>query len=164
MPRRGRGHKFVGPRLDGGASREVAPKAKPCCARCGREWRNLRFLEIEGESIGPLCGACHRIFPQWLERALRAARRNYSKYGITVADYWQLYRAQMGMCAICQNRRRGMRGLVIDHDHETGRVRALLCAKCNSAIGLLADDPEIIRSAADYLTLHHAERPERHIA
>jgi len=42
----------------------------------------------------------------------------------------------------------------IDHDHVTGQVRGLLCGKCNSAIGLLQDDPEIIRAAAKYVMKH----------
>ncbi len=49
--------------------------------------------------------------------------------------------------------------LVIDHCHSTGAIRGLLCSNCNTAIGLLSDNPEIIRKAADYL---EKERSNEH--
>lgn len=54
-----------------------------------------------------------------------------------------------GMCEICQEIPEA--ALCIDHDHETKRVRGLLCSKCNAALGLLRDDPEVVESAARYL-------------
>lgn len=87
-------------------------------------------------------------------------RRNF---GITLADYNAMLDRQGGVCAICggpptdrRNRRRGKQlvfvaRLVVDHDHDTGRVRGLLCGACNSAIGFLKDDPATVRSALAYL-------------
>lgn len=66
---------------------------------------------------------------------------------------------QNGVCAIC--RRPSTRkvldrksALVIDHDHKTKKVRALLCNNCNTAIGLFKEDPEILTSAVEYLRRH----------
>lgn len=57
-------------------------------------------------------------------------------------------------CPICH---RGLdeldHGLVVDHDHETGKVRALLCGNCNTALGLLGDDVARIERAATYVSL-----------
>lgn len=78
------------------------------------------------------------------QRRTRLAR----VYGITEAEYANLFDAQEGKCAICEvvaDR------LVIDHDHATGNVRALLCDTCNRGIGLLKDNPEVLQKAADYL-------------
>lgn len=74
-------------------------------------------------------------------------------YGITLEEYEKLHRAQSGRCAICNEMDRGQRlyRLVVDHDHDSGQVRGLLCSTCNSALGLLKDNPAVIRRAADYL-------------
>lgn len=66
-------------------------------------------------------------------------------------------------CAICgyteevKSSRGRLRRLVIDHDHETGMVRDLLCSRCNSALGLFRDDPRVLIAAAQYVTKHRAE-------
>ena len=70
-------------------------------------------------------------------------------YGITQKDYDAILLSQMGVCAICGYRSDGV--LHVDHNHETGKVRGLLCSNCNRAIGLLKDSPGILRAAALYL-------------
>lgn len=59
------------------------------------------------------------------------------RYGITVEDYDALFSKQGGMCAICGTTKSGKQGqhFAIDHDHSTGRVRGLLCIKCNGWLG-----------------------------
>lgn len=75
-------------------------------------------------------------------------------YGITVEDYEEMLDAQGGVCAICGGNNEGhLRKnlkLAVDHNHETGRVRGLLCDKCNRGIGLLKNQ-ENIESAMLYL-------------
>lgn len=71
-------------------------------------------------------------------------------YGLTVADYDDLVAAQDGRCRICgEPPARGR--LVIDHDHETGRMRGLLCDECNTVLGLADDNPGRLRAAAEYV-------------
>jgi Recombination endonuclease VII len=86
------------------------------------------------------------------------------KYGIRIRDFETLLYAQMGFCAICGRNERHR--LHVDHDHETGVVRGLLCGKCNKAIGLLDDEPRLLRSAEDYLVAYRRvfarRRPPRH--
>ena len=82
-----------------------------------------------------------------------AFKRNY---GITLDDYYQLLKRQNGVCAICEKPEKTMhkdklKELAIDHNHETNKVRGLLCHYCNVAIGLLQDNPKLLRKAADYL-------------
>lgn len=74
-------------------------------------------------------------------------------YGISIADYEALRMAQGSRCAICGTDKPGGRGkqLHVDHCHETGLIRGLLCNKCNSAIGYFADSPKRLRRAAAYL-------------
>ena len=59
--------------------------------------------------------------------------------------------AQNGVCAICGEARPEERTLHVDHDHETGAIRGLLCVRCNNAIGDLRDDNDLARKLADYL-------------
>lgn len=80
-------------------------------------------------------------------------------YGITEADYDRLLAEQGGVCAICgldEPASHGRTGtqfrLSVDHCHETGAIRGILCQKCNRAIGLLGDDPELLTRAIQYLT------------
>lgn len=84
----------------------------------------------------------------------RDTRRNYDfkqKYGITLADYDRMFDKQGGMCAICFGPPKSGRRMAVDHDHDTGAIRGLLCNTCNLAIGHLRDDPMIVASAAVYL-------------
>lgn len=73
------------------------------------------------------------------------------KYGLSRHDYNTLLVGQRASCAICEVR---PSFLVVDHDHQTGRVRGLLCRNCNIALGQLGDDPSRCVSAAGYLRAH----------
>jgi hypothetical protein len=76
-------------------------------------------------------------------------------YGITVEQYDEMIARQQGKCAICSYEPApGERRLSVDHDHGTGAVRALLCGRCNVALGMLREDPDLIRAAAEYLEAH----------
>jgi hypothetical protein len=81
-----------------------------------------------------------------------------SHYGISLADYDQLLARQYGRCAICGTTKPGSRGeMRIDHDRLTGHVRGLLCDACNTGIGKLQHDPEILMAAARYVIKHQQE-------
>ena len=82
--------------------------------------------------------------------------KNYKlirSYGIGIDEYNNLYKKQEGRCAICK--RPGGTGraetLVVDHDHETGFIRGLLCPQCNVGIGGLQENKRIIIAALFYL-------------
>lgn len=80
-------------------------------------------------------------------------RLRYS-YGMTKDQHNEIYAKQNGVCAICKKppkTRSGVKGLYVDHNHETGKPRALLCQHCNSALGFASDSPELLRAMADYL-------------
>jgi len=75
-----------------------------------------------------------------------------SKYGITPEEYNSMFDNQGGKCAICKQV--SAETLHVDHCHATGKVRGLLCMKCNTAIGKFNDDLTLIQSARDYVQLH----------
>ncbi len=70
------------------------------------------------------------------------------RYGISVEAYEEMVRCQDGRCLICKKK---PKRLFVDHSHKTGKVRGLLCGTCNSAIGLLQDDPRILAAAITYI-------------
>lgn len=73
-------------------------------------------------------------------------------YGISLEEYEALLDSQDGVCAICQEPPSGKnRFLSVDHDHDTGRIRGLLCTRCNVGLGALHDSAEILRTALMYL-------------
>lgn len=82
----------------------------------------------------------------------RNERLLFTKYGLTMADFNALLESQGGVCAICKGDRNGPGARFhVDHHHTSGRVRGLLCGRCNTAIGLLQDSPELAEAAAVYL-------------
>jgi len=77
-------------------------------------------------------------------------------YNITEEQYDEMLKAQNGCCAICGTDKPTGKWKVfaVDHNHETGEVRELLCNECNRGIGLLKDSPERLTKAAEYLLKH----------
>ena len=75
-----------------------------------------------------------------------------TRYGMNSEDYDFLYEKQKGYCAICETHQSDLkRSLCIDHNHETGKVRGLLCDDCNRGLGCFDDNVAMINSAIDYL-------------
>jgi hypothetical protein len=80
---------------------------------------------------------------------------------MTIQEYTAILKAQNNVCAICENKETAINAknskvqkLCVDHDHATGKVRALLCTACNKALGLLNDDPSRVLKAHNYLVKH----------
>lgn len=91
---------------------------------------------------------------EYLKEYYQNNRDKYWRYrGITIDPqvYDQMSVDQNNRCAICFREEKKGKALAADHDHQSGRIRGLLCYKCNLAIGLLGDDPEIVLQASVYL-------------
>ncbi len=84
----------------------------------------------------------------------RVWARNISRYGLTPEGYRAMERNQESRCAIC-NKAPSKKRLHIDHDHDTGAVRALLCTSCNTGLGLFREDTALLDRAAQYLNQHN---------
>jgi Recombination endonuclease VII len=76
---------------------------------------------------------------------------NLMRYGLTFESYDELLEAQGGFCKLCKDRDKCGRMLSVDHNHVTGEVRGLLCTFCNTALGMLRDNPELIDRMKIYL-------------
>lgn len=138
------------------ASLEYFPKVK-------RSYRDPESIDPDGRRK-----YCHHCKQLYHNRAYRAShperfqglkRDLKSKYGMTPAEYDAMFAQQGGVCAICkrpETRRGGRKGntllrLSVDHDHNTGIIRGLLCGDCNRAIGSLGEDQDRLTAAIEYL-------------
>lgn len=138
--------------------KELAAQGLKRCNDCGAVKPLGDFHLNQARSLrGGRCKVCisefykaHNAKPE--VKARNRATQIASKYGLTVADYEARLRMQDHRCALC-GRPDGHDGkrLVIDHCHATGRVRGLLCSRCNSALGYFEDDPHRIANAVAYL-------------
>src|SRR5688572_1964204 len=66
------------------------------------------------------------------KKAMYVLKSQVKKFGLTAEDFWAMLERQNGKCAICNGDPNGQGRLHIDHDHETNRVRGLLCSRCNT--------------------------------
>jgi hypothetical protein len=95
---------------------------------------------------------------RWKTRDLdgyrRSRRRTYlqTKYQLSEEAWDEMLIAQAGLCEICRIQMMdGATRVCVDHDHDDGHVRGLLCSNCNIGIGLLGDDPDVLDAAVQYL-------------
>jgi len=128
---------------------------KYCCG-CDKILREVKFYKSDRNKPGNHCISCNKSHNKdWKGYRNRLVILK-KKYGITEETYRELVDQSKGVCPICKE---GIdilnpKGHAVDHDHETGKVRAFLCGRCNMAIGGLRDSPELLREAANYIEEH----------
>ncbi len=160
---------------------DAGNRALACSRKCGEAWQNhiasknaqrRAARRVEWDSNRPDCIGCGRRIPddrrvgvkfcspeckkrtqaeRWREKS-PDYMRGYL-YGLEPGQFDAMLAAQGGGCAICHEPASSDgRGLHVDHDHETGRVRGLLCNSCNHGLGKFRDDPALLRAAIKYLS------------
>ena len=129
------------------------------CKCCGNEFKTkVKNIRRGG---GSYCSRkCNPAYAKKFDKATRARRHNLkANYGLTTEEYDVMLENQGGVCAICGSKPRDIlesrhARLHVDHDHETGKVRELLCSSCNRALGWFREDKFILRNAINYLSKH----------
>lgn len=119
------------------------------------------------------CAGCQSFVPKFYASGSRCKacasmkaheRRVEAVYGITPEEYQRIFAAQGGRCAVCRNQPRTIR-FAVDHDHDTGEVRGILCKRCNhDLLGGGHDDIAVLWRAIEYLLFppaKFAQRPSR---
>lgn len=82
----------------------------------------------------------------YIERDLK------KRFGITIEEYNEMFNKQNGICLICGKHQSEIKKrFAVDHNHETGKIRGLLCGKCNPLLGYADDNINILLSAINYL-------------
>lgn len=91
------------------------------------------------------------------KRKLKNTQLN-KQFGITLDEYDAMLKKQNFVCAICGEKETAINSktkktvdLSVDHCHETGKIRGLLCSKCNTGLGLFKDSKDLLQKAIDYL-------------
>ena len=102
-------------------------------------------------------GPSHKYCGASCKSSANSDKYYLNSYGVGLREVERMYLEQGGKCAICgtagfKQRDCHSSGLNLDHCHNTGRVRGLLCHNCNRAIGLMKDNPEIMRRAVEYVS------------
>lgn len=128
-----------------------------------REKMRRRYAEgkipsgAQSRRTNPVEAAQHRAYMKKynLENASRLVKqttdcRRRREYGLNRDEYEQMLAAQGGVCAICGGAPK-KKSLAVDHVHSSGKVRALLCHRCNTALGLFGEDTDRLMSAINYL-------------
>ncbi len=112
-----------------------------------------RITDVEPEEGVATCAHCGPVGVYWTGKRWQCrTQKNESKSKYTKRSHGltdeQARRMKAGAsCAICGS----LEDLKVDHCHETGEIRGVLCHHCNVALGHMRDDPERLRKAADYL-------------
>lgn len=136
--------------LEGGRPQMEVHKT---CATCKVNKPKTEYWKNRASSDGvhSYCKPCAKRYDKEKYPSGKPKRRSryYEQtYGLTLPELDEMKESQDGKCAICLVEPERS---VVDHCHDTGKVRGILCDTCNRAIGLLKDDPEILISAARYL-------------
>jgi hypothetical protein len=123
------------------------------CTKCHRVLDLSEFTPRKARSNRPV-SHCRRCAAEYAStkhaRALAAEWRYQKRYGTTSDAVHAEYERLGGNCAICSEPLEREQ-LHVDHDHATGKFRGILCAKCNSGLGMFRDDVDFLRAAIRYL-------------
>lgn len=129
------------------------------CSSCGEEKLIAEFNKDKNGKYGvrKVCRACQKIvsdkyyssqkgkemrFKQWLK----------TRYNLTLDEYNALVKKYDNKCAICKNPPAYYFKLYIDHNHDTGKVRGLLCSHCNCLLGMAKENVATLQEAINYLS------------
>ena len=141
------------------STKPKAPAGLKRCYKCGRilpigEFQRNRRTK---DGLQARCRHCGRTYEQNFMTPERKRAKILRRHGITPSEYDRLFLNQQGLCAACGNKETRINPLTgnpiplsVDHDHETGRIRALLCHGCNAALGHLKEDVVRIRALLAY--------------
>lgn len=127
------------------------------CNKCGELKPLFSFHKSKGNPDGLKyhCKECDKIYRGTHQKtAFYHQRKNRkSKFGITVEDYDRIFDKQKGCCAICRMHQTELpRALGVDHNHETGKIRGLLCSYCNRGLGYFKESRGCLIKAIQYIT------------
>lgn len=148
-----------------------------CCYQIKPLTKYAKNRSIPGDGIRKQCNDCRNTNRRKRYRLdherIRKQKRNYvalhkekqkeymllRNYGITYKEYLIKLSSQNNVCAICYepeisfcSKSQKIKSLAVDHNHKTGKIRGLLCTKCNSALGKLRESPIIITNMLKYIT------------
>ncbi len=115
------------------------------CKKCNAEVYAKKSAENPGK-FKAISKEYRRTHPDSMRKS--DLKRNY---GMTIEQYNQMFVSQNGSCLICGKQNLTNKHLNVDHNHQTGKVRGLLCQFCNTGLGNFKDEKELLLKAFKYL-------------
>src|SRR5580704_15394655 len=140
------------------AGRSHSAEDEKFCPRCAKVLPLSAFHKNRRrhDGVQQYCKDCTRLYAGSYYRSMAHDLIVSKEYGLGRGQYAAMLEAQSGVCAICHGPERQkfegkLKKLAVDHDHATGKARALLCHACNSIIGYADDNVERLEAAIEYL-------------
>ena len=130
------------------------------CKNCGVEIQsyNAAYKGDAPRYMQSRCRSCYRARRDSLPSRTKEARaRQWTewKWGLSPGEYNRRVELQLSGCAVCKQPCDVRDRLAVDHDHRTGRIRDLLCFRCNAVLGQVDDDEELLFALIEYLKRHN---------
>ncbi|AGF91696.1 hypothetical protein SVPG_00013 [Synechococcus phage S-CBP4] len=129
------------------------------CTKCGedKELHEFPNERRSSDGVAARCKFCTSQYQkEWAKRKGGTMYYRTVRYGMSPEEYEELLEEQLNCCACCgSSDPKRKAGFVIDHDHQTGQVRGLLCHSCNIGIGQLGDSIFGLTQAINYLRKHY---------
>ena len=152
------------------------------CTKCGitKEVKEFPKDKLKKDGHKSACRDCYKVYdqkrywsdPEGQRKRVQDYRESLTKeqkyisnrntklkqaYGLTHEQVEEMKRLQDYKCYVCNKHESeaGSKGLVVDHNHTTGKIRKLLCSPCNTALGLLNEDVGIFTSLIKYVEEHN---------
>jgi len=148
---------------------------KKCC--CCKQWLPLSDFGNNKSKWDGLASECKKCVVKHSQKYAKTkqgqkSRKRYNsskkgkltnknghlryRYNITLKEYDRMFKEQKGVCAVCgrvetHKTHHGKVGLSVDHNHKTGKIRGLLCTKCNTALGIMEENKELMLKLINYL-------------
>ncbi len=116
------------------------------CKKCKKQYARKHYVKYRDKVLRRKREYCKT---KWGEEVIRRSRFK-CVYGLTLKQHEQLYLDQNGRCGLCSESV-AYDKTYTDHDHKTGKVRALLCIRCNTGLGMFKDTVEGLQRAINYL-------------
>ena len=133
---------------------EINIPEKKQCSVCKetKAWTEFYPRKNRPNGLTAWCKVCLKEHADRYKEEAKKTRR-YRDFGINRNEYDKLYSEQDGLCAICKRPESDIQqnSLCVDHDHDTGRIRGLLCHDCNVGLGRFKDNTESLKMAIEYL-------------
>lgn len=130
---------------------------KKCC-KCKKYKNHSKFSlnRLKKDGLQNSCKLCAKKYPRTITSVRHHEKNLLKLYGITTEQYNRFMILQQNRCKICKMPETVIKHgetcfLSVDHDHKTGRVRGLLCSKCNTGLGFFGDDVLNLQNAAQYI-------------
>lgn len=134
-------------------------KQKRTCIYCHKEFHELvsRIKQNRGKFCSKKCYNKHRSENKQDPKILAKFHQKKHKYGLSKEEYINLIKKSKGECCICGvkfDNRNKYSGPFVDHNHKTGKVRSVICNRCNRLIGMAEENIDIFKNIINYLKKH----------